>query len=475
MSPGRRGRDGDKPKKGRDEDEVSLADRLGPARQHGAPPPGSVLPGQGAGRSAREEQPRSERSTGTVLPGKGSVAPVPRQTRRQLRRQREEQKRRERQRWILTGLAVLGVVVVGILLAVWISGGDDGASTVSEGQRTERTMTITLAADNSAATSGALMVDDSANASAGAVLVPSRLFVEGPTPSGIPFGETVLLGDVAAPGNALADTLDVVVDDTWQVSNSMLSALVDDVGGVLVDVDVDVLDGRNIVLTAGDGQLLNGRQAVAYATYLGDGEVEEARLVRFGDVLDQLMRQLPDNRDTLVDVFTRVDATAQATLSVEQLADVVQSYGDVARGGDAQYQTLPTTVLESGGGLPALAVDPQGLERLRNGLLADSLPPDAGGDQIAVYVQNGVGTPRLNDGAGEKLRNAGYEYLNGGNANEFGRKQTVVLIPDSGAASVSLGESVAATLGVPASAVQVSEQGQSVADVVVVLGEDFKP
>ena len=54
-------------------------------------------------------------------------------------------------------------------------------------------------------------------------------------------------------------------------------------------------------------------------------------------------------------------------------------------------------------------------------------------------------------------------------------KETIVLIPDSTPASVTLGENVASTLGVPASAVQVSDQGSSVADVIVVLGEDFKP
>ncbi len=129
----------------------------------------------------------------------------------------------------------------------------------------------------------------------------------------------------------------------------------------------------------------------------------------------------------------------------------------------------------SNGQLPALAVDPEGVDRLRSGLLADSLPPDAGGDQITVLIQNGVGTPGLEQDAAKLLQDAGYDFLNGGNANTFGVKQTIVLIPDSTPASVTLGEDVASTLGVPSSAVQVSDQGSSVADVIVVLGEDFKP
>jgi hypothetical protein len=319
------------------------------------------------------------------------------------------------------------------------------------------------------------MVNDPADSSAASVLVPSRLFVEGPTPSGIPFGDTVLLGEDAAPGNALADTLDVVVDNTWQMSDAMLEELVDKVGGVLVDVDVDIVEGRNVVVPAGDAQLLSGRQAVAYANFLAGGDVEEARLARFGDVLDQLMQRLPDSRGTLVNLFTQVGATQQSTLSVDDLADFALGYGKVARGGDAAYQTLPTTVLDSSSKLPALNVDPEGLDRLRSGLLADSLPPDAGGDQITVLIRNGVGTPGLEQDAAKLLRDAGYDFLNGGNANSFGVKQTIVLIPDSSTASVTLGENVAATLGVPDSAVEVSDQGSSVTDVIVVLGEDFKP
>jgi hypothetical protein len=375
----------------------------------------------------------------------------------------------------MTGLAVLAVVVVGVLVALWISGRNSAEPTASGTGRTEQTLTLTLAGDNAPATSGALMVNDPADSSAASVLVPSRLFVEGPTPSGIPFGDTVLLGEDAAPGNALADTLDVVVDNTWQMSDAMLEKLVDKVGGVLVDVDVDIVEGRNVVVPAGYAQLLSGRQAVAYANFLAGGDVEEARLARFGDVLDQLMQRLPDSRGTLVNLFTQVGATQQSTLSVDDLADFALGYGKVARGGDAAYQTLPTTVLDSSSKLPALNVDPEGLDRLRSGLLADSLPPDAGGDQITVLIQNGVGTPGLEQDAAKLLRDAGYDFLNGGNANSFGVKQTIVLIPDASTASVTLGENVAATLGVPDSAVEVSDQGSSVTDVIVVLGEDFKP
>jgi hypothetical protein len=415
--------------------------------------------------------------TPSVLPGGSQAAPARQSlTRKQLREQRESQQRAAKQRWLVTGLAVVAVVVVGALLVLWLSGGEDDDAAPTDPGRTERTLTVTLAPDNEAATSGALMVYDVDNTSAGSVLIQSRLFVEGPTPEGIPFGETVLLGDDAAPGTSLADTLDVVVDDTWQVSDAMLAQLVDIAQGVLVDVDVDVIDGQSIVVPAGDGQLLDGRQAVAFATYLGPDEVEEARLARFGQVLDQVIQRLPAERDALVAALQEVKATERSTLDVESLADFALGYGDIGRDGDTSYQSLPVDTLETGGPKPSLVVNLEGLERLHQGLLADSLPPDAGGDQISVYVQNGVGTPGLvEQDAATLLRDAGYDFINGGNATTLERPETLVLIPDGGEASRSLGADVAATLGVPDTAVQVSDQGSSIADVIVILGEDFQP
>jgi hypothetical protein len=416
----------------------------------------------------------------TILPGSPSTPKAEPPSRRQMRQQREEQKRQARRRWMLTAAAVVGVVVLGVLLAVFLAGrgGDDEAAPPVG--RTERTLTVTLARETAPASSGALMVYDVDHTSAGAVLIHSRLFVEGSTPQGMPFGETVQLPSNGAPGTSLADTLDVVVDDTWQMSEATLASLVDSAEGVLVDVDVDVLAGpeggqQQVVVPAGDSQLLSGAEAVAFATYLGAEENEESRLARFSQVLDQVVRRLPADRAALVQALDKAGATDRATLDTQTLADFLLGYGGIGRAGDTTYQTLPVNTLETGGPVPSLVVDPEGLERLHQGLLADSLPPDAGGQEITVLVQNGVGTPGLEQDAAKLLREQGYDFLNGGNASSFGVEETLVLIPDSTPASQALGDDVAATLDVPPTAVKVSNQGSTFADVIVVLGADFKP
>jgi hypothetical protein len=92
-----------------------------------------------------------------------------------------------------------------------------------------------------------------------------------------------------------------------------------------------------------------------------------------------------------------------------------------------------------------------------------------------VLVQNGVGSPGLNAQAREDLVGAGFTYVNGGNAAQFGTAATEVVVPDATAESLQWGADIAQALGVPASAVAVADSGQSVADVIVVLGADFKP
>ena len=92
-----------------------------------------------------------------------------------------------------------------------------------------------------------------------------------------------------------------------------------------------------------------------------------------------------------------------------------------------------------------------------------------------MLVENGVGTPGLVEQARTKLVDDGFRFVNGGNAAEFGVANSLVLVPDGTSQSVTRGERVAESLGLPATAVRPSNRGQTVADVIVILGEDFAP
>jgi hypothetical protein len=90
-----------------------------------------------------------------------------------------------------------------------------------------------------------------------------------------------------------------------------------------------------------------------------------------------------------------------------------------------------------------------------------------------VLVQNGVGTPGLGEQARHLLVDAGMRFVSGGNAATLGRDKTVVAIPSDGQRDRERGAAVAKALGLPDDAIAVGKDQPTLADVVVVLGEDF--
>ena len=139
------------------------------------------------------------------------------------------------------------------------------------------------------------------------------------------------------------------------------------------------------------------------------------------------------------------------------------------------HRTLPVRSIDAGG--------PRAGRRPRRGRLARPSSTTCwrprrraqrpGGD-VRVLVQNGAGTPGLGSTARDLLVAQGFTYVPGGNASSFGNAHSVVLITDATADKRAEGMAVVKALGLPDSALRVTSQGQSIADVVVVLGKDYK-
>jgi hypothetical protein len=430
---------------------VSLADRLGePSLPERAPAPRALRP---------------------------APTPLPVGTRQEQRRERQLAARRK---WRVVGIAsALVVVIVGAALAIpALFAGSGGVTGVATAGRTQQTLTMVVAAQGSPATSGALIGTDQEQGNGSLVLVPSRVVVDGPTPDGVLFGSTATLPDPNAPGFALAQTLAVVVDGTWSLTPAGLTSLVDSVGGVTVTIDADVVvrqpDGSTQVLVPAGTAKLTGAQATAYATIVPVAGQEQARLAHFDEVLQALVALLPSDPTVLQKQLSDLGAQSEVTKGDAWLAAFLVSLQSAIDNGDVLAQNLPVESLEAGTAIPIYTVDDAASEQVINQNFADSRPP-GGTNRPNVLVQNGVGRPGLVESAAAKLTAGGFAFVNGGNANRFGYDKTVVVVPDSSVASVDLGAAVAKSLGVPSAEVQVAAQGQTVAEVIVVLGADFKP
>jgi hypothetical protein len=426
---------------------VSVQSRLGSAASESPPAPGSVLPG---------ERPAS----------------------RSEERLRRKQASRRRMLWLVSVPVVLALVAGGVWL--WVSRDTAPAPVDAAPVRTERTVAFVVAKEGEPVEAGALLVADPEAASGSELLVQSRLFVDGVTSSAVPFEDTAVVGGLGTPGDALATTLAVVVDGTWRLTPKGLAALVDAVGPITVDVDVEVLapaagGGRTVVLVAGNGQQVDGAQAAAFATYRAPGEPEEARLARFSEVTTELFAKLPADPTGVAAALDALGTQSRSTLDTGELAAVLVSLGDVVRADDARLQALPVVPIETGGPREALALDETEFDSIRSTALAGSLPPVGPEGPLRVLVENGVCVPGIDRGAARLIRNAGYVFINGGNANACDYDKSVVIIADGSPEEVARGEAVADAMGLPRSSIRRAATGQQVADVIVIMGADFDP
>jgi LytR cell envelope-related transcriptional attenuator/LytR_cpsA_psr family len=381
--------------------------------------------------------------------------------------------------WAL--VAVLGVVLVGWLIALVAGSGgqaepEPSASATAPAQQS--TLLIQVRNDSEFGSDN-MVAGVGGGLPAAQVLVPSRLIVDVPGAGQQTLGQSARLLDRTASQDSLSDLLALRIDGTLSLGRLALAGMVDFVGGITVDVDkpvtlADPQTGEETLVVPAGQQLLDGTQAAAYAlAWLPDEEPEAARLARFSTVMTETISRLPDDQLRIEQMLTSLGGSARTTTSTtDAAAFLVQMRQGILAGGQ-QVRVLPTTDIEAGSGVQVVRADLGAADPM----LATLLPDAQLGDESSprVLVQNGVGIPGLGASARDKLVAAGMVYINGGNAEEFGRLQTVVLIGDDSPAAQQLGGQVADALGVPPTSVAVAEDGQNVADVVVVLGADFQP
>jgi hypothetical protein len=393
-----------------------------------------------------------------------------------------------RRRALMVSGLVLGLLaLLGISLGGWSllhrtptvsPTSDPSPSATATGPKQPTLLVQVKTADGIAVDSSLTSVGGSVQ-SANMVGMPSTLLLDPATGGALPLGQIARLPDVNASGDALSDATGITVDGTWVMDTLAFSGLVDAVGGVTVNVDVDVFvtqsDGKEIVLVpAGDSKLLEGPQAAAYATYLGPNEEEPARMARYQKVLAAIVEKLPADPNKIEAIVTALGASAKSSIPVAQLSAYLAKLHASVNTDDVFTTPLPTKVVDG--------TDPTQyrIDQKANADLVDKRFPDAKrtagpNSRVRVYVQNGVGTPGLDAKARQLLVDAGFTFVNGGNAETFGHTTTLILIPDSTAASQKWGSDIATALKVPLSDVAVTNDPQTIADVVVVLGADFTP
>lgn len=388
---------------------------------------------------------------------------------------RAEQRRRRRQQQVRRIGAALGVLVLlAAAFAVYLArdAPEPPSSRATAEPRTQQTLLLQVRGAGGAGVANVLLAHDRPKRTGAAVLLPPQVLVTVAGTGSLPLGRATATVPAEGTRGALSDLMGVTVDGSWLLDQPVLAKLVDAVGGVPVDVDVQVVQGTSAVLSPGP-QDLTGAQAVTFLTYLAPGEQEQARLARLQEVLDGLVSRLPAESE-LVAVLRGLGQGSSPTPEVPQLAAFLAGLADADEAGQLQYDVLPVVDLDPGGEVTAFRADTAATRALVDRLLASSVPPGVREGGNRVLVLNGVGTPGLGDAVRAKLVPAGFVFVGSRNAPDFGYATTQVLVPAATAEGQALGERVAKALGLPSAPVGTQEFG-TVADVVVVVGADFRP
>jgi hypothetical protein len=404
-------------------------------------------------------------------------------------------------RWIAVGAAVLVVLGAGVTVAL-NRGGGQVAADAGTSVTTQHAVVVAFSLSPDAAKAAQVPVAKpkkgskapaatvvqpqpgdvtglsllaAGGGSAQQVLVPSRLLLDVPGAGRVPMSRS-LAGSPDAPGEAITDALEVAVDATWTLDSTALATLVDRVGGVVVDVDADVTKGTQVgaavLLGAGPQQKLAGQQAALFAQFLGPDEPEAARLARQEQVLRAVLTALPDDPATIRTIIGDLPGAPQGA-ALDAVARVVSASRLAATSHELASTVLPVKEIDAGGTVVSYGLDDKAATELVTGRLAGARLPVAGVGHVRVLVQNGVGAPGLGNAARSKLLAAGLRYVAGGNLPGFGQKQTVVLLRDASSDNRTRGMAVARALGLGESSLRISETAPTIADIVVILGEDF--
>ena len=413
----------------------------------------------------------------TTRPGGPAPAPpavvVPaRATRRETERKAKTRKRRLRS----GAVSAVVAVVVGILAIVLRAATAPASHQAGPPVRTQQT--LLFAVNNGSNTEGVLLAADPAAHTASVTLLPSQLIATVPGRGQMSLGRALTLnGDLAQA--TVSDLLDgVQVDGSWFLSDQAFMQLVDGFGGVSLSLNANVTSHGVVLASGGTTATQSGQVALSYAQTQGPDEVEPARLSRLQQVVAAVIAALPADPAKLAASVGALGAGSTTSESPDRLAGLLEELAKVHSGtagsGSAVFSILPVIPLDSGDSSASFRVDDASLTTYLKQNLAASLPDNGTGAAAAVYVYNGNGEPNLGSKVRAQLVRKNMRFVGSANEQTFDRATSVVLVKDATTASITTGRRVAAALGLPDSDVQINPHTQDIADVVVLIGADYK-
>ncbi|MGW4195976.1 LCP family protein [Streptomyces sp. NPDC005004] len=388
---------------------------------------------------------------------------------------REEARRRARSRVVVL-VVVLALVAVGGVGYLWFAGklpglsspAKKGGTAVAAGAQKRDVIVVHLHNTGKNGTSTVLLVDNTTTKRGTTVLLPNSLALSDDSGTTTTLAKSVDDDGSSGTRDQIDTVLGTSIQGTWRLDTPYLQNLVELVGSIEVDTNTDVPDpdarkkGAEVLVHQGKDQTLSGRMAVAYATYRAPGETQNAQLERFGQVLQGVLRKVSTDPTAATTTVQTLAQILDPSLTDKDLGTFLAKLAELAKDGSYRTVLLP---VQGDGTLTAQTSD----SVVKDVLGGAAKSPDAG-SAVRVSVQNGTGVKDDTEKARVVLLNGGFTFVDGGSA----AAQTASRVVYSGAADKENATEVAKTLGLPATAVAKGSV-TSGADVLVVLGQDYRP
>ncbi|MEU2114740.1 LCP family protein [Streptomyces sp. NPDC016459] len=381
---------------------------------------------------------------------------------------REEARRRGRNR-IVALVVVLVLAVAGGVGYLWSAGLLPGASdgeqkgAAATGPQKRDTIVVHLHDLRNGGTSTALLVNNATTRQGTTVLLPNSVVVADEEGSVTTLGKSVEDDGAGGTREAIGNLLGTRITGTWRLDTPYLENLVETVSGIETNTDTDVpgaKKGADPLVRKGEKQTLNGRAAVAYATYRAPGEAEAKQLQRFGQVMYGVLRKISSDPEAATVTIQTLQQILDPSLPEKDLAASLARLAEHAKIGDHKTALLP--VGEDG----ALTEDAGG--GVVKDILGGKVTAPEAGEVTRVSIRDGSGK-QATETARIVLINGGYAFVGGAEAPS--RETSQVIHADD--AQKATAAEVARTLGLPADAVTKGQPSNGAA-VTVVLGQDYK-
>ncbi|MFI8516982.1 LCP family protein [Streptomyces sp. NPDC085481] len=381
---------------------------------------------------------------------------------------REEARRRGRNR-VAALVVVLVLAAVGGVGYLWSAGklpgtgGDEQKQNTATGPQKRDTIVVHLHNTKGGGTSTALLVDNSTTKQGTTVLLPNALAVADDEGATTTLAKSVEDDGSSGTREAVGNLLGTKITGTWRLDTPYLENLVELVGNIDITTDTDIPDakpGAEPLVKKGENQTLNGRAAVAYATYRAPGEAEAKQLQRFGQVMYGVLRKISDDPKAATVTIESLVQILDPSLPEKDLGASLAKLAEHAKVGAYKTALLP---VEADGSLSEAT--------------GDSVVKDILGGKVTAPEQGAATRVAIRDATGKDateaarvvLINGGYAVVGGAKAGTEEKSQ-VVYGDDAQKATAA---EVAKTLGLPAGSVTKGKATGN-AEVTVVLGEDYK-